>query len=92
VDLTSDEIVTVEPVKGKRHEKQDEMKKFLTEILAKGPVLRSSVERAAQARGFSLKTLRRMGEELGVVITSEGFGKKKKSYWSLSKNPPSPSD
>jgi putative DNA primase/helicase len=44
----------------------DEAMKFLNEILAKGPVLKSEIEEAAEANGIADRTLRRAKTKLQV--------------------------
>ena len=80
VDLTSDEIVVASPAKKQR---QSEIEDFLREILADGPMKKSAVERAAHARGIGMKTVYEVVNQIGVVKTLSGFGKKKYSSWSL---------
>jgi hypothetical protein len=82
VDLTSDEIVSVAPAK-KTGGKSDEAEAFLTEILDDGPMELSAIKRAAEARGVSVTTLMRAHKTMGIVKTKTGFGKDKRSIWSL---------
>jgi AAA domain len=51
---------------------RDEAKKFLTDILANGPVLKTEIEEAADANGISERTLARAKGELGVMAKKDG--------------------
>jgi hypothetical protein len=54
---------------------RDEDKKFLTDILADGPVLATEIQEAAKANGIAERTLYRAKAELGIRA------KKGKSEW-----------
>jgi hypothetical protein len=47
------------------------------------PIDSREVKERADDEGFSEKMLRRAREELGVVVEHTGFGRDKRSYWSL---------
>lgn len=81
VELTSDEIVSVGPVK--KPTKTDEVVEFLNEFLNDGPQELSAVKRAAEARSISNTTLMRTAKTMGIIKEKTGFGKKKKSTWAL---------
>lgn len=80
VDLTSDEIVSVQPAK---RERTEEIEDFLREILADGPMQLRAIERAAEARGIGMKSLRRKANELGIVRQTTGFGRNRSAIWSI---------
>ena len=69
------------PVVGAKRTERDEVKDFLREELAAGPVPAKEVEAAALEAGISKATLRRARLELGVKIKRDGF--QGKSLWSL---------
>lgn len=81
VELTSDEIVIAAPAKTRG--KRDQVENFLQEILADGPMKKQNIERAAEARGVSMKTLYRVAKDIGIVMQQQGWGEKKYSVWSL---------
>lgn len=81
-DITADELIAAPPpVKGPDELK--EAKKFLEEILEKGSTEAKKIERAAEARSISQRTLYRACDALGVKKAVKGFGKEKRSLWSL---------
>ena len=51
---------------------RDTAKKFLGDMLAKGPVLKTEIEEAAEANSISEKTLRRAKDDLGVLAKRIG--------------------
>jgi hypothetical protein len=65
---------------------RDEAKKFLGDMLAKGPVLKTEIEDAAEANSISEKTLRRAKVDLGVIAEKDRSKADGKWYWKL---PPS---
>ena len=84
VDWTADEIVAVIP--GSSSEKRaqaEEAKEFLETILDDGPVDVQTINRAAESRSLSSRTMRRVADEMGIVRTTEGHGKKRKKLWAL---------
>lgn len=81
VDITSDELTAgPPPVKGATE--LDEAKKWLGELLSKGAVELKKIERAAEDRSISMRTVFRASEAIGVRRAVKGFGKEKKSLWS----------
>jgi archaellum biogenesis ATPase FlaH len=82
VDITSEDIVTAAPKKEKGRERED-AKSFLEDALAKGPVEVVKLERLAEGKSVSWRTVQRAADALGVVREARGFGKEKTSYWSL---------
>lgn len=86
VDLTSDEIMVVAPAKKKRG---DEVKEFLFDLLNDGPKTKGAVERAAQARGITMKQVLAKANEFGIVRQREGYGTKRTSVWALPTTGPS---
>lgn len=81
VDLSADDIVSV-PAKKENSEKEDAIA-FLELQLEDGPCELTKLERMAESRGVSLRTLHRAADDLGVIKKSKGFGKDKRAYWSL---------
>lgn len=81
VDLTADDIVAA-PTKGPNSSGED-AKDFLKASLADGQVEAVKLEKMAESRGISLRTLQRAADGLGVTKKSVGFGKNKRSFWSL---------
>jgi len=51
---------------------RDEAKKFLTDILANGPVLKTEIEEAAKANGIAERTLFRAKSDLGISAEKKG--------------------
>jgi len=86
VDLTSDDIVQVPPKAN--NAEREEAKEFLSETLNGEPVELSRLERMAEARSISLRTLHRAANDLGIIKRSRGFGREKKAMWSLPSDPP----
>lgn len=81
VDLSADDIVSVEPKK-ENTEKEDAIA-YLEIQLEDGEVELTKLERMAEARGISLRTLHRAADDLGVKKKSKGFGKAKRAFWSI---------
>lgn len=80
VDLTSDDITTVAPAMKKEN---NEVEVWLRELLSYGPMTKSAVERAGEARGFSPRNISRIADEIGIIRELSGFGKTKVSTWGL---------
>jgi hypothetical protein len=53
---------------------RDEAKKFLNEILANGPILKTEIEEAADANGIAERTLFRAKNELNIMAKKDGEG------------------
>jgi|GEM_PF-1542760 len=83
VDLTSDDIVSVQSAMGDKESKGEDVEAFLREILAEGPVALDDVKRAAEARGIGMKTVRRRANEIGIVRNTTGFGSNRRAAWAL---------
>ncbi|PYP91697.1 MAG: hypothetical protein DMG65_06535 [Candidatus Angelobacter sp. Gp1-AA117] len=62
------------PAVPNRETKLEKAKKWLSELLADGPLSSNDVDEAATKAGFSLATLRRASEEINVARTRAGFG------------------
>jgi hypothetical protein len=58
----------------------DWLENYLTE---NGKSLSKQVKQAAEFEGLNERTLQRARTEIQVIVTLEGFGKDKVSYWSL---------
>ena len=88
VDLSSEEILTVHPKKEEKSDKREAIEEFLQDMLDDGRVRLSAIERAAQARGYGMKTVKAVAEEIGVVVFEEkGSGMRKVTYWRLPSEP-----
>lgn len=83
VDLTADQILTPINNDSTKGQEREEAKTFLTEVLSEGEVESIRIERMAEKKAISLRTLRRAADDLQVRKRAEGFGKSKKAYWSL---------
>lgn len=81
VDLTSDEILAAVPIK--KTPTKELVQDFLDTVLAAGPMKKSDLLRAAEARGFSAKTVMEVSREIGIVKESKGFGSERCAWWSL---------
>jgi hypothetical protein len=68
VDVTASEAMAATKSPAAR----DEAKKFLTDILASGPVLRTEIEEAAKANGIAERTLYRAKSELSITAEKKG--------------------
>jgi len=81
VDLTADDIVAAPP-KAASTDRAEAME-FLEATLADGAVEANKLEKMAESRAISRRTLQRAADELGIVKKTSGFGKDKRSHWSL---------
>lgn len=81
VDLSSDDILGA-PTPGAA-EGRDDAINFLKTTLEDGAIEVAKIERMAEARSISLRTLQRAATQLNVVRHATGFGKNKKSTWAL---------
>jgi Bifunctional DNA primase/polymerase, N-terminal/AAA domain len=88
VDVTAVEAMQA-AVDNKSPGARDVAKKFLDDMLAKGPVLKTEIEEAAEANSISEKTLRRAKEKLGVVAYKDRSKADGKWYWQLPSSGPS---
>ena len=52
---------------------RDDAKKFLTDLLAAGPIPKDDVLEAAEANGIAERTLRRAKTDLQIVVKKEGL-------------------
>lgn len=82
IDLTSDDLLAATATPGKGHER-DVAGIFLKETLAEGPIEYVRIERMAEARSIAPRTLQRAADLLGVTRKVTGFGKTRRSLWSL---------
>lgn len=82
VDLTSDDIISVDAAGKKNTDKEDAIT-FLKEVLEEGEIEVRKLEKMCEPRSISMRTLHRAADELKVVKKTRGFGEKKQSYWSL---------
>ena len=85
VDLTSDDIVIVMPKSQRSSKTSDGAIEFLEQILTENPMDKERVLRAAEARSIGKSTIYRVAEEIGVKREVKGYGRNKKSMWSLEK-------
>ena len=81
VDLNSEEILMAAPARTVN--KEEEVERFIEEMLTDGPMEFNALRRAAEARSISTKTLYKWADKLGVVREVKGGGKGKKAMWSL---------
>lgn len=92
LELTADDIVSVAPaMKGTQGKSttgggsQEEVQKILSELLEEAPMSTGAIQRAMEARGFSIKQARRAAESLGVNKKMLGKGTSRTMYWLLPK-------
>lgn len=69
---------------------RDEAKKFLTDILASGPVAKTEIEETAEANGIAERTLFRAKAELGIIAKKEPNSFNGGWFWCLPDQPRSP--
>lgn len=81
VDLSADDIVAAPPKAGSSD--RDDAMAFLEAQLDEGQVDVSKLEKMAESRSISRRTLQRAADALNVVKKTSGFGKDKRSYWAL---------
>jgi hypothetical protein len=72
VDITATEAMAT-MTENKSPVARDNAKKFLTELLAEGPVKKSEIEEAAEANCISAATLRRAKDDLGIKAEKDGL-------------------
>jgi hypothetical protein len=77
VDVTASEAMQANANKSSPSAR-DEAKKFLTDILASGPMLQSEIQDAAEGNGIAKRTLERAKRELGITAEKNG-----QWYWRL---------
>lgn len=82
VDLTADDMLATTATPGKGNERESAII-FLKETLAEGPVEFVRIERMAETRSISTRTLQRAAEALNLNRRVTGFGKTRCSVWSL---------
>jgi hypothetical protein len=84
VDISSDEFIGAVPKIGeKKLDETDDAAKFLRKALKGGSVDYKKLERTAEGRSISGKSLSRAADTLGVRKTVRGFGKDKRAMWSM---------
>lgn len=83
VDLSSDDIISIVPNGGKNKDRDNAEEFIRTQLESEGKIEASKLFKMAESRSISKSTLTRASEQLGVVKELVGFGKNKKSYWSL---------
>jgi putative DNA primase/helicase len=86
VNVTATEAMHAEAEAGKQVQSssnRDSAKKFLTEMLAMGPVSKAEIEDAAEGNGISERTLFRAKADLGIVAKKAKGGMKGGWMWSL---------
>jgi DNA replication protein DnaC len=81
--LTADEILSVAPAQKTFGDQSQQAVDFIYHILDEGPVDALNIRKAAEARSISPRTLYRVATEIGVIKTTKGFGKKKRTIWAL---------
>lgn len=80
VELDSDEIISVSPSK---KERRTEVEEFLQDVLSDGPMQLSDLQRSAEARGITMKIVRSVAKDMGIVRETTGFGKERVATWAL---------
>ncbi len=80
VDLTSEDIVSAAP---KANSDREDASSFLKSTLAEQSMESGKLERMAESRSISSRTLHRAADDLGIIKKVTGFGKDKRSIWSL---------
>jgi hypothetical protein len=90
VDLTSDDIVSVAPIKNKDGESAVKWLKELLETRGKSEV--SRIERMSAARSISKTNIHRAADQLGIVKSSRGEGKLKREFWALPSGDETPNE
>ena len=70
VDMSATEAM--QQAANKSSSARDEAKRFLADMLAAGPVLKSEIEEAAGANGIKDRTLFRAKDELGITAKKDG--------------------
>jgi putative DNA primase/helicase len=84
-DLTSDEVLS-EQAKGttrNKATKRSEIERWLSDILADGPVPAKEVEALAEEAGYSGSMLRKVKDSLGIRADRTGFGANGAWMWTL---------
>jgi putative DNA primase/helicase len=71
VDVTASEAMQA-ATESRSPAARDSAKKFLVDMLADGPVLKTEIEEAAEANKTSARTLRRAKDELGIIAKRDG--------------------
>jgi DNA repair protein RadA/Sms len=66
-----------------KNTEKEEAEEMLRNELEEGELELKRLEVMAEKRGISRRTLHRAAESIGVVKTTKGFGKDKRSMWSL---------
>lgn len=66
---------------------KDEAAEWLTDLLAVGPLATDEIKTAADAEGYSWRTLNRAKKLVGVVSEREGYAKAGRWAWSLPEYP-----
>lgn len=82
IDLTADDMLATQATPTRGNERESAIV-FLKETLAEGPVEYARIERMAETRSISTRTLQRAADQLGLNRRVTGFGKTRHSLWSL---------
>lgn len=82
IDLTAEDIIAA-PQKSAGPSEKDEAMEFLKAQLESEPKEVSKLERMAESRGISRRTLHRAADSMGIGKKVKGFGKEKRSFWHL---------
>jgi hypothetical protein len=70
-------------------EKDIEIKTFLMDLLAKGPVSATTVQKRGAEHGFTKMRLWRAKRLIGIISFKKGMGFDSRWFWMLPKNAPS---
>jgi hypothetical protein len=89
VDVTADEMLSSHEGQAqgtsKKQETMESCQRFIVDLLSGGPVEKKELMEAAQVRSFGERVVYEAAELLGVKRKFKGYGKEKRSYWSLEK-------
>lgn len=84
VEVSADDILSSGNDKvSERGAERKAAEEFLKEALEEGEVEVTRIEKMAEKRSIAGRTLRRASEEMGIVKRTRGFGREKRSFWSL---------
>lgn len=80
-DYTADDIVAA-PSKEKNTDTEDAVT-FLKDALTDGAVEVNKVEKMAESRSIGKRALTRAADQLGIKKQTKGFGRDRRSFWSM---------
>jgi putative DNA primase/helicase len=86
VAITVDQALTAQAeaaLDPERSRERSEAERWLREVLSAGPVPSKEIEASVKGAGFSIATLRRAKQSIGVESVRDGFGKDSICSWRL---------